>query len=267
MNELKEGMIFNSSIAVAKFLGYKDVSHSNLNLSRLSHYCEYERDKDKKIIIKEVFEKPIPFRNMDFIYNIGDVINTKNSSLKVLKRFRDYDSQNHKCKFYTCQCINDNYVFDIRESRITSMNIGCPLCGKHKLIKGYTSLYDEHPEILKYLVDEDVAKDTTSGSNKKLLCRCPLCNSQKEIIANNLVRYGFSCPVCNDGISYPNKFVRKILMELNIEFISEKSFDWSNGKIYDIFIPSLKMIIENHGKQHYEDTNYFRTTFNEQKKE
>ena len=28
-------------------------------------------------------------------------------------------------------------------------------------------------------------------------------------------------------------------------------FDWSNNKRYDIYIPSLSMIIENHGLQHY----------------
>lgn len=53
MNQLEEGMLFKSSIAVAKFLGYKDVSHSNQNLSRLSHYCDYERDDNNNIIIKK----------------------------------------------------------------------------------------------------------------------------------------------------------------------------------------------------------------------
>lgn len=265
MNQLEEGMLFKSSIAVAKFLGYKDVLHSNQNLSRLSHYCDYERDDNNNIIIKKVFETPLPFKNRDFVYNIGEIVNTKNSSIKIINRFRDYDSPNHKCKFYTCKCLKDDYIFDIRESRITSMDVGCPLCGGHKLVNGYTSLYDEHPELLKYLINKDTAKNITSGSNRKILCQCPLCNSKKEMFVNNLVKHGFSCSVCNDGISYPNKFIRKMLIQLNIDFISEKSFEWSNGKIYDIFIPSKNLIIENHGKQHYEDVDYFRTTSNEQK--
>lgn len=62
MNQLKEGMLFKSSIAAAKFLGYKDVSHSNQNLSRLSHYCNYERDDNNNIIIKKVFETPLPIK-------------------------------------------------------------------------------------------------------------------------------------------------------------------------------------------------------------
>ena len=105
------------------------------------------------------------------------------------------------------------------------------------------------------LFNEEDAKSVTCGSNKKILCKCPTCSCLKEMSVHNLVNYGFSCPVCSDGISYPNKFMRKFLSQLDIDFISEKSFSWSDGRLYDIFIPSINIIIENHGIQHYSEIN------------
>ena len=255
MNLLQSGMIFKNSVEASKFLGYKNNTHTNQNLQRLSHYCEYIRNEKNEIIVTKVFDEPIPFKTLDFRYSIGDIVNTKNSTFKILDRFRKNDSKNHRTKLYKCQCLKDNYVFEIRESRITSMNIGCPICGGKKLIQGHTSLYDKYPELLIYLVNEEDAKSVTCGSNKKILCKCPTCSCLKEMSVHNLVNYGFSCPVCSDGISYPNKFMRKFLSQLDIDFISEKSFSWSDGRLYDIFIPSINIIIENHGIQHYSEIN------------
>ena len=48
-----------------------------------------------------------------------------------------------------------------------------------------------------------------------------------------------------------NKFIYALLNQLNIEYISEYYNDWSDGRKYDIYIPALNCIIENHGEQHY----------------
>ena len=42
-------------------------------------------------------------------------------------------------------------------------------------------------------------------------------------------------------------------MQLNVEFASERRFEWSNNKRYDFYIPSKKIVIEVHGQQHYKD--------------
>ena len=58
-----------------------------------------------------------------------------------------------------------------------------------------------------------------------------------------------------DGISIPEKFMWNVLKELNIEFktqLNKKDFDWCQNYKYDFYIPSLNMVVETHGGQHYE---------------
>ena len=61
--------------------------------------------------------------------------------------------------------------------------------------------------------------------------------------------------VLSDGISIPEKFMISILKQLNIEFITQlnkSTFKWCQNYKYDFYIPSLNMVVETHGGQHYE---------------
>ena len=58
-----------------------------------------------------------------------------------------------------------------------------------------------------------------------------------------------------------------VLKELNIEFktqLNKKDFDWCQNYKYDFYIPSLNMVIETHGVQHYEKSNRGRDLEEEQ---
>jgi hypothetical protein len=55
-----------------------------------------------------------------------------------------------------------------------------------------------------------------------------------------------------------------VLEQLNIQYEFQKIFEWSNKKKYDFYIPSLNMIIETHGGQHYKETNRGRSLNQEQ---
>ena len=73
--------------------------------------------------------------------------------------------------------------------------------------------------------------------------------------------------VLSDGISIPEKFMWNVLKELNIEFktqLNKKDFDWCQNYKYDFYIPSLNMVIETHGRQHYEKSDRGRTLEEEQ---
>lgn len=90
-------------------------------------------------------------------------------------------------------------------------------------------------------------------SNKKVFLICEDCNIEKSVTACNFYkRKKLGCS-CEDKNSYPNKFVFCFLAQLNIEFEKEKVFSWAKNKRYDFYIPSLSLIIEAHGMQHYED--------------
>ena len=73
--------------------------------------------------------------------------------------------------------------------------------------------------------------------------------------------------VLSDGVSIPEKFMWNVLKELNIEFktqLNKKDFDWCQNYKYDFYIPSLNMVIETHGVQHYEKSNRGRDLEEEQ---
>jgi len=53
-------------------------------------------------------------------------------------------------------------------------------------------------------------------------------------------------------VSIPEKFVSNILASLNVDFKTQYCPDWSLGRKYDFYIDSLNLIIETHGRQHYE---------------
>lgn len=91
------------------------------------------------------------------------------------------------------------------------------------------------------------------NSHKKIWWKCPYCKHEFKRVIADVSKRGFICPNCGDGISYPNKFVKEVLNQLNLEFEREVQFDWSDGKRYDFFIPP-NTIIEVHGEQHYKDS-------------
>ena len=57
---------------------------------------------------------------------------------------------------------------------------------------------------------------------------------------------------------YPNKFIYALLNQLHVEYIPEYYDDWSDNRKYDVYIPALNCIIENHGEQHYTHRGTFK---------
>ena len=90
----------------------------------------------------------------------------------------------------------------------------------------------------------------TVYSSQKITIKCPNCKHPKEIRLSDLTRRGIGCQVCGDGVSYPEKLTRYILEHLQIPFETQVSFD--NGKHRNDFLLNGEIIIETHGKQHYE---------------
>ena len=65
------------------------------------------------------------------------------------------------------------------------------------------------------------------------------------------------CPVCSDGVSYPNKYVRNLLKQLPIENLEyEWKPEWGKQYSYDnYFIYNEKeYIVEADGAQHFKDS-------------
>lgn len=155
---------------------------------------------------------------------------------------------NHRCKI----C---GYIWPTRPRDILRGH-GCPLCSgrvigppPEYINSIWASEYMEY--FSKYLTEEQM-KQYTPHSSQRVDAKCPDCGTPKNIVISNLCEFGIGCK-CQDGVSFPNKFVFNIIQQLNLETNSEYSPNWAKKKKYDIYVPHYKLIIENHGAQHYID--------------
>lgn len=153
---------------------------------------------------------------------------------------------------------------------------GCPFCrkGAKQILIGFNDIWTTNPELGSLLANKDDGYKYTENSMTKLDWKCPECGviiKNKSI--SNVNRYKLVCNICSDGITYPNKLMFIILSQLNINFDTEKTFDWCKfiykNKIrtgrYDFYfeISDKKYIIEMDGGFHYIDNNISGQTFND----
>jgi hypothetical protein len=143
------------------------------------------------------------------------------------------------------------YFEKVPSAHVSNKKTGCYYC-TNSVILEKNSIYKTNPEVLKYIKNIDDAKKVSKGSNKKILCVCNICKEEKMVLVRTLVNTSsFSCECSSDNISFGEKFIYNILKYLNINFIKEKTFEWSDKKRYDFYFPEHSAIVELHGSQHY----------------
>lgn len=136
-----------------------------------------------------------------------------------------------------------------------------------RVVKGKTDLWTTAPHIASLLLYPEHGYNLSLDSHKKDYFVCPYCGAKMYKVVRSINKYGLGCSVCSDGISYPEKFVSNLLKQLNIDFIYDSSYEWSNKKRYDFYIKNLSLIIETHGLQHYSDKKLFNNNHKYTEKE
>lgn len=147
----------------------------------------------------------------------------------------------------TCHTEYKTSVYNRTKSNPSS----CPYC---------SCLWNTDPNVARLLKYQDDGYSVTRGSGKKRTFVCDKCDYEKDIRIFEIVRRGFACERCSDNVSYAERIVVNLLIQLKVSFEKEKTFSWSknisgnlrNSKRYDFYIPSENCIIETHGRQHYE---------------
>jgi len=79
-----------------------------------------------------------------------------------------------------------------------------------------------------------------------------------EQIPDNHLRKKYGCPFCRE--SQGEKEIAKILTEMNISFERQKKFEDCKNKLplpFDFYIPSLNLLIEYQGIQHFKPVDFF----------
>lgn len=157
------------------------------------------------------------------------------------------------------KCKKDDYEWDINSGYAMRHNIQCPVCRNFKTVSGVNDLATLHPELIKYFKHKKRAKIVNSGAKALEEMVCPYCGNEKKISPRQLVKNGFGCQECSDGISYPNKFCRAFLKQLPISnLIFEYNPGWIKPKRFDNYFEynGKKYILEADGGFHFQDNTY-----------
>ena len=197
-----------------------------------SNYKRYVKD-DGKYYCQKCSTKLFP-KKLKYKYNIGNIVETKTGKLQILQRIR----LNYKCKpvGYKYKCLTCGNVDVISQWKLISL-AGCNVCciPSQKILKRYNDLWTTHPEVAKLLECPSRGFEISKGTSKKEKFKCLICNNVENKSVYNVIKQGFSCSKCSDGISFPNKFMFNLLDQLQINFIPEYSPDWISPKRYDFY--------------------------------
>lgn len=125
-----------------------------------------------------------------------------------------------------------------------------------KAVLGETDVWTTSPSIATLFEDKELPYTVTKGSHKKAWFICPNCGNRVYDVIRKVSARGVRCPVCSDGISYGEKFISNLLNQIGVSFIHDKTLSWSDNKRYDFYIEDMSIIIEAHGRQHYDAKMY-----------
>lgn len=201
----------------------------------------------KVAFLKAGFREVIKVHYYD--YNVGDIVKNK----EILGF-----AYNGKSIIYQYKCLNDGYIGNIQQSNISRNTGVCPVCLNHEVMIGTNDIPTTDPWMIPYFKGGyDEAKLYVAKSNAVKELQCPHCGKFKRMAISTLYKTkSFSCE-CSDKIPYPEKCIINLLTILNIDYIYQcgnNTLPWIEGKyLYDFYIPSLNMIIETHGEQHYKE--------------
>lgn len=147
----------------------------------------------------------------------------------------------------------------------------CGYCGKNKTHYKDSLAYN-HPNIAKMIaipengLTFDDCYNIACKSHKKYYFKCLNCgNISNKKTLNNVVEKRFSCEICSDGISIPNKFMSNLLNQLSVNYISEYSpYYFKQSSRVDFLLIDYNIIIEMDGNygNHTREYDYWRDFLN-----
>lgn len=188
----------------------------------------------------------------DFIYEVGDVLKDSKRDIVILER-RKIPSKGYRYNCNVCgySCKSDEWI----TQGSLKNGSGCIVCSGQKVKVDINSIWVTDKWMVDALgMNEADAKKYSKLSTKRATFTCKVCGEKILKPIQNVYKLKSIACSCSEYTSFGEKVIYKLLTSLNIEFIKEYSPKWSNKKKYDFYIPKYNMIIEVHGKQHYEES-------------
>lgn len=198
------------------------------------------------------------YKRIDTITNEQTVINklSQTNCMDIEFYMEDSGGIRHHMVHYKCgKC---NRVNTRRVSNFLRQKYNCGYCEGAKESKDTDRFIFEMQERFGNTFSLLSEYEDASTSIK---IRCNKCGFIRNIKPNAFLTSGY-CPKCGNKSSHGERLIAKFLSDNNIEFETQKYFkDWNIGIHYfDFYVPKLNLIIEYHGRQHYEYVDYFHKT-------
>lgn len=135
-----------------------------------------------------------------------------------------------------CRCKIHDYIWNPSPDNLLQ-GTGCPVCSNRIVIIGINDMWTTNKNQARLLANPEDGYKYVETSQTRVDWKCPDCGN---IIKNKKIydinRRRLSCPICSDGVSYPQKLMGNVLKELNVDFETEQYFNWCvfdlNGKDY-----------------------------------
>ena len=133
----------------------------------------------------------------------------------------------------------------------------CPYCDEHHTL---------NTNIIKDTLGKDyqVLNEYKNYKQKIRIKHC--CGFEYTTTPHRIMSKFYSgCPKC-----FPKKMskgeakIATTLEKMLIPYQREMIFEWSNNRRYDFYLPEQNCVIEYMGRQHFEETNFFKTPLKEQ---
>ena len=207
--------------------------------------------------------------------NLDDIWNWEKNNENGINPY-EITKQNNKKVWLYCQekdYHNDYGGYEIRCSHFYRGH-RCGYCSSKKIHPKDSLAYNYHNIAKMIAIEEnnltfDDCYNIACHSNKYFYFKCLDCDtiSDRKYKLNQITKYRYSCKICDDGLSIPEKIINNIFRQLNIEIkhqLSRNDLNWCNTYLYDFYINSLNMIIETHGLQHYEECSLTKKTLKEE---
>ena len=234
--------------------------------SRKLYFKGYEKGIGSKDLARCRLGSLLNFISSQFKYEIGDTIN----HLTIIDRElidREYIcGKKQKLKYYKYHCNkcgNEDWIRETSLKKGGGCNACCP--APRKVVLGINTIWDKAGWMIDLGVSEEDSKTHTPNDAREIYVECPDCKRIKRTTPNNIYNnHSIGCS-CGDGVSYPEKLMESILIQLDVKYERQYKPDWSQNRRYDFYLLDTYTIIEIHGVQHYSECRGFtRKTLKEE---
>lgn len=168
----------------------------------------------------------------------------------------EYKNNEQKLQ-YICNKHKDKGIQETRYSSLIYMD-GCAFCSREKFSLKQTKSHEKFLEEVKEVHgDKYAVLDKYENCKKKVRVFCTECNKEFRIKPTHLID-GHGCANCSS--SRGEKKISRFLDLNEISYIQQKRFEECKIKKklpFDFYLPDYNLLIEYHGKQHYEPIDKF----------